>query len=392
MRNLRDVKLDGKRVLMRVDFNVPMDKQGNILDDGKMRGALPTVEYVLAHNGKLILMSHLGRPKGKPDPKYSLKGLAPHLKDLLNGVVVNFAEDCVGPEVEEKVNSMKPGQVLLLENLRFYSGEEENDADFSRQLASLGDIYINDAFGSAHRAHSSTVGVADYLPAYAGFLMEAEVNMLKSVVESPERPRMAILGGAKVTDKLGIIENLLEKMDIILIGGGMGNTFLKAQGKNVGKSLFEKDLLNEANRLLDKARQKKVRLLLPVDVVIAGEISADATATIVGVDEVPDDMMIVDIGPRTIEIYREEINQAKTIIWNGPMGVYEYEQFAQGSKEITRAMANSSAVSVIGGGDSAVIAHDLRLEDKITHISTGGGATLEFLEGIKLPGVVACGD
>lgn len=392
MRNLRDVELDGKRVLMRVDFNVPMDKQGNILDDGKMRGALPTIEYVLAHNGKLILMSHLGRPKGKPDPKYSLKGLAPHLKDLLNGVVVNFAEDCVGPEVEEKVNSMKPGQVLLLENLRFYSGEEENDADFSRQLASLGDIYINDAFGSAHRAHSSTVGVADYLSAFAGFLMEAEVKMLKSVVESPERPRMAILGGAKVTDKLGIIENLLEKMDIILIGGGMANTFLKAQGKNVGKSLFEKDLLNEANRLLDKAEQKKVRLLLPVDVVIAGEISADAAATIVGVDEVPDDMMIVDIGPRTIDIYREEINQARTIIWNGPMGVYEYEQFARGSKEITRAMANSSAVSVIGGGDSAVIAHDLALEDKITHISTGGGATLEFLEGIKLPGVVACGD
>jgi len=387
LRNLKDVELDGKRVLMRVDFNVPMDKQGNILDDGKMRGALPTIEYVLAHNGKLILMSHLGRPKGKRDPKYSLKGLAPHLQRLLNGAVVSFAEDCVGTEVEEKVNSMNPGEVLLLENLRFHSREEENDADFSKQLASLGDVYINDAFGTAHRAHSSTVGVADYLPAFAGFLMEAEVNMLRSVVESPERPRMAIMGGAKVTDKLGIIENLLEKMDIILIGGGMANTFLKAQGKNVGKSLFEKDL-----RLLDKALQKKVRLLLPVDVVIAGEISADAVAKVVGVDEVPDDMMIVDIGPHTIEIYREEINQAKTIIWNGPMGVYEYEQFARGSKEITRAMANASAVSVIGGGDSAVIAHDLMLEDKITHISTGGGATLEFLEGIKLPGVVACGD
>ncbi len=392
MRNLRDVKLDGKRVLMRVDFNVPMDKPGNILDDGKMRGALPTIEYVLAHNGKLILMSHLGRPKGKPNPKYSLKGLAPHLQRLLNGAVVSFAEDCVGPEVEEKVNNMKPGEVLLLENLRFHYGEEENDADFSRQLAALGDVYVNDAFGTAHRAHSSTVGVADYLPAYAGFLMEAEVNMLKSVVESPERPRMAILGGAKVIDKLGIIENLLEKMDIILIGGGMANTFLKAQGKNVGNSLFERDLLSEATRLLDKAEQKKVQLLLPVDVVIAGEISADASARVVGVDEVPDDTMIVDIGPRTIEIYREKIDQARTIIWNGPMGVYEYEQFAQGSKEITRAMANASAVSVIGGGDSAVIAHDLMLEDKITHISTGGGATLEFLEGIKLPGVVACED
>ena len=391
MRNLRDVELDGKRVLMRVDFNVPMDKQGNIMDDGKMRGALPTIKYVLAHNGKLILMSHLGRPKGKPDPKYSLKGLAPHLKDLLNGAAVSFAEDCIGSEVEEKVNNMKPGEVLLLENLRFRAGEEENDPDFSRQLATLGDIYINDAFGTAHRAHSSTVGVAEYLSAYAGFLMEAEVNMLKSVVESPERPRMAILGGAKVADKLGIIENLLEKMDIILIGGGMANTFLKAQGKNVGKSLLEQDLLSEASRLLDKAEQKKVRLLLPVDVVITDEISADAAAAVVGVDEVPDDMMIVDIGPRTIDIYREEIDQAKTIIWNGPMGVYEYEQFARGSKEITRAMANAAAVSVIGGGDSAVIAHDLMLEDKITHISTGGGATLEFLEGIKLPGVAACG-
>jgi phosphoglycerate kinase len=392
LRNLRDVELDGKRVLMRVDFNVPIDKQGNILDDGKMRGALSTIEHVLAHNGKLILMSHLGRPKGKPNPEYSLKELAPHLKKLLNGTVVNFAEDCVGPEVEEKVNNMKPGEVLLLENLRFHAGEEENDADFSRQLAALGDIYINDAFGSAHRAHASTVGVADYLPAYAGFLMEAEVKMIKSVVESPERPRMAIMGGAKIIDKLGLIGNLLEKMDIILIGGGMANTFLKAQGKNVGKSLFEEELLNEASRLLDKAKQKNVRLLLPVDVVIAGEISAAADTVVVGVDEVPEEMMILDIGPRTIEIYREEINQAKTIIWNGPMGVYEYEQFARGSKEITQAMANASAVSVIAGGDTAVIAHDLRLEDKITHISTGGGATLEFLEGIKLPGVVACGD
>lgn len=390
MRSLRDAELDGKRVLMRVDFNIPMDKEGHILDDTKMRAALPSIEYILAHRGKLILMSHLGRPKGKPEAKYSLKGIAARLDQLLQAPVT-IAEDCVGDKVKERVNALKPGEVLLLENLRFHSGEEENDVEFTKQLAALGDIYINDAFGTAHRAHASTAGVADYLPAYAGFLMEQEVKMLSSVLDSPQSPRMAILGGAKVTDKLGIIENLLEKMDVILIGGGMANTFIQAQGKNVGRSLLEKDLLTEALRLIEKAEQKKVKLLLPVDVVITEEISAEAMATVVSVDEVPEHMMIVDIGPRTIEIYKEEIYQAKTIIWNGPMGVYEYEQFARGTREVTEAMANSSAVSVIGGGDSAVVAHDMGLEDKITHISTGGGATLEFLEGIKLPGVAACG-
>lgn len=390
MRSLRDAELDGKRVLMRVDFNIPMDKEGHILDDTKMRAALPSIEYILAHRGKLILMSHLGRPKGKPEAKYSLKGVAARLDQLLQAPVT-IAEDCVGDKVKERVNALKPGEVLLLENLRFHSGEEENDVEFTKQLAALGDIYINDAFGTAHRAHASTAGVADYLPAYAGFLMEQEVKMLSSVLDSPQSPRMAILGGAKVTDKLGIIENLLEKMDVILIGGGMANTFIQAQGKNVGRSLLEKDLLTEALRLIEKAEQKKVKLLLPVDVVITEEISAEAMATVVSVDEVPEHMMIVDIGPRTIEIYKEEIYQAKTIIWNGPMGVYEYEQFARGTREVTEAMANSSAVSVIGGGDSAVVAHDMGLEDKITHISTGGGATLEFLEGIKLPGVAACG-
>lgn len=375
---------------MRVDFNVPMDKEGNILDDTKMQAALPSIEYILAHKGKLILMSHLGRPKGKPQEKYSLKGVASHLGSLLKAPV-SMAEDCVGEEVEERVNALNPGEVLVLENLRFHSGEEENDVEFSQQLAALGDIYINDAFGTAHRAHSSTAGVADYLPAYAGFLMEQEVKMLSNVLESPQSPRMAIMGGAKVTDKLGIIDNLLEKMDVILIGGGMANTFIKAQGKSVGRSLYEQDLVAEALRLIEKAEQKKVKLLLPVDVIITEEISADALGTVVSVDEVPEDMMIVDIGPRTVEIYKEEIYHAKTIIWNGPMGVYEYEQFAGGTRKVTEAMANSSAVSVIGGGDSAVVAHDMGLENKITHISTGGGATLEFLEGIKLPGVVACG-
>jgi len=390
LRSLRDAKLDGKRVLMRVDFNVPMDKEGNILDDTKMRAALPSIEYVLAHQGKLILMSHLGRPKGKPEEKYSLKGVAAHLDRLLEAPV-SIAEDCVGEKVKARADALKAGEVLLLENLRFHSGEEENDAEFSRQLAALGDLYINDAFGTAHRAHASTVGIADYLPAYAGFLMEQEVKMLSEVLNSPKSPRMAILGGAKVADKLGIIDNLLEKMDVILIGGGMANTFIQAQGKNIGRSLSEKGLLPEALRLIEKAKQKKVKLLLPTDVVITEEIAAGASATVVGVDQVPEHMMIVDIGPRTIEKYKEEIYQAKTIIWNGPMGVYEYEQFASGTREITEAMANSSAVSVIGGGDSAVVAHDMGLEEKITHISTGGGATLEFLEGIKLPGVVACG-
>lgn len=390
MRNLRDAELDGKRVLMRVDFNVPMDKEGNILDDSKMRAALPSMEYILAHRGKLILMSHLGRPKGKPEEKYSLKGIAAHLNDLLQAPV-SMAEDCVGKEVEERVEGLNPGEVLLLENLRFHSGEEENDAEFTQQLAALGDLYINDAFGTAHRAHASTAGIADHLPAYAGFLMEREVKMLSNVLNSPQSPRMAILGGAKVADKLGIIENLLEKMDVILIGGGMANTFIQAQGKNVGRSLLEKDLLTEALRLIEKAEQKKVKLLLPTDVVIAEEISTDAAAAVASVDEVPEHMMIVDIGPQTIEKYKEEIYKAKTIIWNGPMGVYEYEQFARGTREVTEAIANSTAVSVIGGGDSAVVAHDLGLENKITHISTGGGATLEFLEGIKLPGVVACG-
>lgn len=375
---------------MRVDFNVPMDKEGNILDDTKMRAALPSIEYVLAHQGKLILMSHLGRPKGKPEEKYSLKGVAAHLDRLLEAPV-SIAEDCVGEKVKARADALKAGEVLLLENLRFHSGEEENDAEFSRQLAALGDLYINDAFGTAHRAHASTAGIADYLPAYAGFLMEREVKMLSEVLNSPKSPRMAILGGAKVADKLGIIDNLLEKMDVILIGGGMANTFIQAQGKNIGRSLSEKGLLAEALRLIEKAKQKKVKLLLPTDVVITEEIAAGASATVVGVDQVPEHMMIVDIGPRTIEKYKEEIYQAKTIIWNGPMGVYEYEQFASGTREITEAMANSSAVSVIGGGDSAVVAHDMGLEEKITHISTGGGATLEFLEGIKLPGVVACG-
>lgn len=388
MRSIRNAELEGKRVLMRVDFNVPMDKEGNILDDTKMRAALPSMEYALSHNAKLILMSHLGRPKGKPDRKYSLKSLVGHLESLLQAPVI-MADDCIGPSVTEQINAMETGEVLLLENLRFHPEEEKNDPQFSEELAKLGDIYINDAFGTAHRAHASTAGVADYLPAYAGFLMEQEVKMLNQVLNSPESPRMAIMGGAKVKDKLSLIGNLMNRMDVILIGGGMANTFLKAAGKNIGASMFEPDLLEEAARLLNTGA--KTRILIPVDVVVTDEISANGKTEVVSVDAIPADKVIADIGPRTLDIYKQEINQAKTIIWNGPVGVYEYEQFANGTKEITTAMANSSAVTVIGGGDSAVVAHDLGLEAKITHVSTGGGATLEFLEGKKLPGVVACG-
>lgn len=390
MRSLRDAEVEGKRVLMRVDFNVPTDQEGHIIDDTKMRAALPTIEYIRSHQGRLIIMSHLGRPQGKPEEKYSLKQVGEQLSRLLNSQVV-MADDSIGPEVQKQTHVLKPGQVMLLENLRFYPGEEKNDPEHARQLAQLGDVYINDAFGTAHRAHASTVGVADYLSAYAGFLMEKEVEMLNQVLESPQSPRMAILGGAKVADKLGLIENLLEKMDVILIGGGMANTFLKADGKQVGHSLVENDLLDEAGRLLKKAAEKGSRLLLPVDAVVAREMTAEARAEVVNVDQVADDLMILDIGPRTIKIFVDEIHQANTIVWNGPVGVYEYPPFAAGTREITRAIADSPAVSVIGGGDSAVAVHEMGLEKGITHISTGGGATLEYLEGIRLPGVVACG-
>lgn len=389
MRTLRDAELKGKRVLVRVDFNVPRDKEGNIIDDVKMKAAFPTIEYLLKQGAKPILMSHLGRPKGKADEKFSLKKIADHLNNILN-VRVTLANDCVGPEAEKAVQGIKPGDVLLLENVRFHPEEEKNDREFSRQLAALGDVFVNDAFGSAHRAHASTAGVADFLPTYAGFLLEKEAEMLRKVLESPECPRMAIMGGAKVADKLGLINNLMGKMDLILIGGGMANTFLKAQGKNIGKSICEEDLLQEARSLLDKAVDKKVQIILPVDVVAAREISAEAEAVVLNVEDVPDDMMILDIGPRSIEEFSQAISRANTIIWNGPMGVYEYSQFARGTEEITRAIASSAAVSVIGGGDTAVIVHNMGLEKEITHISTGGGATLEFLEGIVLPGVAVC--
>lgn len=374
---------------MRVDFNVPQDKEGGIIDDNKIRAALPTIEYIIKNEGRLILMSHLGRPKGKPDPAFSLKPVAAHLSTLIDQPV-KMAPDCIGPQTRAAADALQAGEVLMLENVRFHAEEEKNDPGFSKQLAELGDIFVNDAFGSAHRAHSSTAGVADFIPAYAGFLLETEVSMLRKVLEHPESPRIAILGGSKVADKLGLIKNLLNKMDLILIGGGMANTFLKAQGYNIGKSICENDLLEDARSLLEQAGGPNNRILLPVDVVVASAMTAEAAASEVGADQVTNDQMILDIGPETIKVFRAKIMQAHTIVWNGPMGVYEYEQFAQGTKEIARAVAASSAVSVIGGGDTAAIPVSLGLEKDITHISTGGGATLEFLEGRVLPGVESC--
>ena len=389
MRHLRDVRLENKRVLMRVDFNVPLDEEGNIIDDNKIKAALPTIEYILGQGARLIIMSHLGRPKGQREDRFSLRVVGERMKSLITANVY-ISPETVGPLAEEAAAALKPGEILLLENVRFQPGEEKNDPELSRQMAALGDIFVNDAFGSAHRAHSSTTGVGDYLPCYAGLLMEKEVETLRNVLNYPESPRMAILGGAKVADKIGLIENLLDKTAIVLIGGGMANTFLHAQGKNIGKSRFEANFLDQALRLIKLAADKKVEFVLPVDVVTAAELSPEAVPVITDVDHVADDHMILDIGPQTIDIFKAAIKRARTIIWNGPLGVYEYQQFAHGTEEITRALAESQAITVIGGGDSSAAALNLGLADKITHISTGGGATLEFLEGITLPGVAVC--
>jgi len=390
VRSLRDVELKGKRVLMRVDFNVPRDENGDIIDDTKMKAAFPSIEYVLSNDASLILMSHLGRPKGKVDARYSLKRIADHLGNLVNAPV-KMADDCIGPGVERAAQELKPGEILVLENVRFHPEEEKNDKGFSRKLAGLGDLFVNDAFGSSHRAHSSTAGVAEFLPVYAGFLMEKEVKMLKQVLEYPQSPRVAILGGAKVSDKIKLIDNLLEKMDFLLLGGGIANTFLKAQDNNIGKSIFEEDFLAEARRLMEKADKKNVQILLPVDVIVTEEIASGARGMLVKSDKVPDNMMIVDIGPDTVENFKQVISNAQTIVWNGPLGVTEYKQFSAGTEQTAIAVARSSATSVIGGGESVAAIHKIGIEKQITHISTGGGATLEFLEGRDLPGVTVCG-
>ena len=387
-KTIRGINVTGKRVLVRVDFNVPQDKAGNITDDTRIRAALPTIQYLRDKGARVILCSHLGRPKGKVAEELRLTPVARRLSELLGAPVVNTS-DCIGPEVEKAVAGMKPGDVVLLENLRFYAQEEANDPVFARQLAGLAEVYVNDAFGTAHRAHASTEGVTHYLPAVAGLLMERELNFLGKALTAPTRPFVAILGGAKVSDKIGVIENLLPKVDQLIVGGGMANTFLKAQGYEVGDSLLEADKLDLAKDLLKRGGKK---LLLPVDVVIADAFAADAKHQVVPVDKVSAGWRILDIGPQSVTRFSAVLKTAKTVVWNGPMGVFEFPAFAAGTVAIAKALADTGATTIIGGGDSAAAVERAGVADKMTHISTGGGASLEFLEGKVLPGVAALQD
>jgi phosphoglycerate kinase len=396
--SIRDLALNNHRVLMRVDFNVPLE-DGRVIDDTRIRETLPTIEYALRHGARLVLVSHLGRPKGKRNLAMSLKPAAERLrmlldKELARGENVGFCPECIGPEAEEMAGKLEQGQTLLLENLRFHPEEEANDSRFAKQLAGLADYYVNDAFGTAHRAHASTVGVTRFVhKAAAGLLMEKELQYLGKVVRHSERPFIAILGGAKVSDKIGVIRNLLDKVDALIIGGGMAYTFLKAQGEQVGKSLVEEDKIDLARDLLKEAKSHKVKFLLPTDHVVAEKIDLNAIVQTVGSGHIPANLMALDIGPKTIEVFTHEIARAATILWNGPMGVFEVAPFAKGTFKIAHAVAeNVGATSIVGGGDSVSAVNAAGVADKITHISTGGGASLEFLEGKKLPGVEALTD
>ncbi|MDI9469810.1 MAG: triose-phosphate isomerase [Bacillota bacterium] len=383
---IRDIAVAGKRVIVRVDFNVPQDKKtGAITDDKRIRGALPTIQYLVEQGARVILVSHLGRPKGV-DPKFTLKPAADRLAELL-GKPVTLAADTIGDDAKAKAAALQDGDVLLLENVRFHKEETKNDAAFARELASLAEIYVNDAFGTAHRAHASTAGLANFLPAVSGLLIEREVAVMGGALKDPKRPFVAILGGAKVSDKIGVIENLLGKVDTLLIGGGMAYTFLKAQGYNTGASLLEADKIDLAKQLLETAAAKGVKLLLPVDNVVADRFAADAEAKVTADAAIDDGWMGLDIGPETVKLFDAEIQAAGTIVWNGPMGVFEFDAFANGTREIARAVAESDAVSIIGGGDSAAAVELMGFAEKVTHISTGGGASLEFLEGKVLPGI-----
>jgi phosphoglycerate kinase len=392
VRDLKDVR--GKRILERVDFNVPLDESGRIADDMRIRASLPTIRYLLDHGAAVILMSHLGRPKGKRDDKYSLRPVAERLSELL-GQPVALAPDAIGPEVAAMARSLQPGQVLLLENLRFYPEEEANDQGFAQQLASLGEVYVNDAFGAAHRAHASTEGVARYLPAVAGLLMEKELSFLGGALENPRRPFVAISGGAKVSDKIAVLDRLIDISDDLLIGGGMANTFFKAQGLFIGDSLAEEDKLDEARRLMKKAASAHKRFVLPVDVAVGEKFAKDAERTITTPDAVAEGWRILDVGPQTIGEFGEILASAKTVIWNGTLGVAEFPKFAQGTRaliDLLVELTQTGTTTIVGGGDSAAAVEEAGAADKLTHVSTGGGASLEFLEGRELPGVAALWD
>lgn len=387
---IRDIDWNGKRALVRVDFNVPME-QGQITDDTRIRAALPTIQYLIDHGASVVLMSHLGRPKKKVVEELRLGPVAQHLAELL-GKEVKAVPDVTGPQVEATAKALQPGEVLLLENTRFDPREEANDEGMARELAQLGDVYVNDAFGAAHRAHASTEGVAHFMPAVSGLLMEKELEELGGLLQDPARPFLAILGGAKISDKVGVIMNLLNRVDALLIGGGMANTFMLAEGFKVGDSLAEPDALDQVNKIMFMAQGEEKRLLLPTDVVIADAMSADANHKVVEVGHVPDGWRILDIGPQTVDRYVEKIKEAHTIVWNGPMGYFEAEPFAAGTRAIAQAMAESNARTIIGGGDSVAAVEQAGLADRIGHISTGGGASLELLEGKELPGVAALND
>ncbi len=385
LRTICDVDVQGKRVLVRVDFNVPIEN-GKVLDDWRLRATLPTIRYLTERGAKVILLSHLGRPKGKRDEQFSLRPVAQRLSELL-GQPVQFAEDCVGEVAEQAVAQLQAGEVLLLENLRFHAGEEANDETFAQRLARLGDVFVNDAFGAAHRAHASVHAITKFLPSYAGLLMEREVTHLSRLLEAPEKPFVAVLGGAKVSDKIGVIHNLLTKVDALLIGGAMAFTFLKAQGYETGKSLVEADKLDLANALLGEAKEKGVELVLPVDVVVAESDAEDAAAQVVPATAIPADKAGYDIGLETANLFAERIRTAKTVFWNGPMGRFERTPFKAGTKAIAEALAQCSGTTVVGGGETAAAAFEFGIADKVTHVSTGGGAALELLEGRELPGI-----
>ena len=390
-KTVKDIDVKGKKVLVRCDFNVPLDAEFNITDETRINAALPTIQYLLENGAAVILCSHLGRPKGGFEAKYSLAPVAASLSQKL-GFEVKLAKDVVGPDAKALAAAVKPGEAVLLENVRFMPGEEKNDPELSKELASMADIYVSDAFGTVHRAHSSTAGVAAYLPAVAGFLIGKELDFLGGAISNPARPFVAILGGAKVKDKIGVITNLLDKVDSLLIGGGMAYTFIKAQGGKIGGSLLDEERLGLANELLEKAKAKGVKLLLPVDNLAGDAFSNDCNIKLVDSYDIPDGFQGMDIGPKSIELFAAEIAKAKTVVWNGPMGVFEMPNFAEGTLAIAKAMAASDAITIIGGGDAAAAVTQMGLADKMSHISTGGGASLEFLEGKELPGVAALND